>query len=97
MCAMTRHEMALTAIPGAGEESAPEQLQTTCANPKCSKLFTRSQGPGRPATFCGDECRRETQREHRKLRRRLKHLEGQVEQLRLLLASYERSAEEPIE
>lgn len=79
----------LTALVGGVEAS--EALQGTCARPGCSKLFTREAGPGRPAAFCSEECRRAAQRERRNLRRRLAHHEDQAQQLRLLVAAYERS------
>lgn len=71
-----------------------EQLQGTCALPTCQKLFTRATGPGRPAIFCGEPCRRTAQRERRAVRARLAHHERQVQQLRALVAAYEPGAEE---
>lgn len=75
-------------------EDAGESLQGTCARPSCHKLFTRPTGPGRPALFCGDQCRRLAQRERRGLRTRLSHYERQVQHLRALVAAYEYGVEE---
>jgi hypothetical protein len=88
---VTSSEQTLTALPG-GAEGVVEGLQGTCARPGCSVLFTRTAGVGRPAAFCSETCRRESQTERRRLRRRLAHHEDQAQQLRLLVAAYERSA-----
>lgn len=88
---MTPTEAKLTALTGGAESPAAETLQATCARPGCSVLFSRPAGPGRPAAFCGETCRRTAQRERRTLRRRLTHHEDQAQQLRLLVAAYERS------
>lgn len=76
------------------QEVAGEKLQGTCARPTCQTLFTRQVGPGRPALFCGEECRRTAQRERRALRTRLAHHERQVQQLRSLVAAYDHGAED---
>ena len=73
---------------------AGEDLQGTCARPTCHALFTRPTGPGRPALFCGDDCRRAAQRERRALRTRLAHYERQVQHLRSLVAAYEHGADD---
>lgn len=88
---MTPTEAKLTALAGGAESPAAETLQATCARPGCSVLFSRPTGPGRPAAFCGETCRRAAQRERRTFRRRLTHHEDQAQQLRLLVAAYERS------
>jgi hypothetical protein len=59
-----------------------------CARPQCRKEFRRDDGPGRPAYYCSDTCRKNAAKERRQLTGRLKHFERQVDQLRIDLAAF---------
>lgn len=59
-----------------------------CARPNCRKEFRRDDGPGRPAHYCSDLCRKNAAKERRTIAARLKHYERQVEQLRIDLAAF---------
>jgi hypothetical protein len=87
---MTGEAPQLNAVVG-GLSTAGEQMQVTCANPKCGRLFTRVAGRGRPADHCSPECRREAHTTRRVLRRRLAHHEGEVEKLRRMVSAIVRS------
>lgn len=59
-----------------------------CARPLCRKEFRRDDGPGRPAHYCSDICRKNAAKERRQIAARLRHFERQVEQLRIDLAAF---------
>jgi hypothetical protein len=59
-----------------------------CARPRCRGEFRREDGPGRPAHYCSDLCRKNAAKERRQIAGRLRHFERQVEQLRIDLAAF---------
>ena len=81
-------------LEGRRTADASESLQGVCARPACQQLFARVVGPGRPAQFCDENCRREAQRERRAARTRLAHYERQVKQLRAYCAALDVSVDE---
>lgn len=66
-------------------------LQATCANPRCDEQFLRTVGPGRPKDFHSEECRRNAERDHRRMAGLLEHYERQAEQLRARAGAYIRT------
>jgi hypothetical protein len=66
-------------------------LQATCANPRCDEQFMRGVGPGRRKDFHGEDCRRNAERDYRRLAGLLEHYERQAEQIRARVASYVRT------
>lgn len=73
------------------DDDEREDLQATCANPRCDEQFLRTAGPGRRKDFHSDDCRRAAERDHRKLVSRLDHYERQAEQTRARLGAYLRT------
>jgi hypothetical protein len=59
-----------------------------CARPRCRAEFRREDGPGRPAHYCSDLCRKNAAKERRQMAARLRHFERLVEQLRIDLAAF---------
>lgn len=68
-----------------------EDLQATCANPRCDEQFLRIAGPGRRKDFHSEDCRRAAERDYRRLTSRLEHYERQAEQMRARLDAYLRT------
>lgn len=66
-------------------------LEATCANPRCDEQFQRAFGPGRRKDFHSEECRRNAERDHRRLAARLEHYDRQAEQVRARLGAYLRT------
>lgn len=66
-------------------------LQGTCANPQCDEQFLRSVGRGRRRDFHNEECRRNAEREYRRLSGLLEHYTRQADQIRARLAAYLRT------
>ena len=73
------------------DDAEREDLQATCANPRCDEQFLRSVGPGRRKDFHSEDCRRAAERDYRKLASRLEHYERQAEQMRARLGAYLRT------
>lgn len=73
------------------DDAEAEDLQATCANPRCDEQFIRTAGPGRRRDFHSEDCRRAAERDHRKLASRLEHYERQAEQTRARLGAYLRT------
>lgn len=69
-------------------------LEATCANPKCDEQFRRTVGRGRPKDFHSEDCRRNAEREHRRLVSLLNHYERQADQVRARIGAYLRTAGE---
>lgn len=65
--------------------------QHTCANPRCDEEFVRLLAPGRPKDFHDEDCRRNAEKDLRRIRAKLKHHERQAEQLRARAGSYIRT------
>ena len=70
-----------------------QELVGYCARPLCRGEFRRILGPGRPAAFCSDICRRRAEKEHRQATARLTNYEAVVEQLRIDVAAFGHSVE----
>lgn len=66
-------------------------LEATCANPRCDEQFRRAVGPGRRKDFHSEDCRRDAEREHRRLESLLSHYERQAEQVRARIGAYLRT------
>ena len=69
-----------------------QELPDYCARPACRREFTRTVGPGRPQAFCSEVCRRSAERELRQAKSRLAHFETLVEQMRVDVAAFGRTA-----
>lgn len=78
-------------LPSVGQER--ERVTAYCARPSCQQEFTRGSGPGRPAAYCSEACRRGAQSEHRRTLARLKHYRQVVDQHERLLAAFDRDLE----
>lgn len=76
------------------DDDEREDLQATCANPRCDEQFLRTVGPGRRKDFHNEDCRRAAERDYRKLASRLDHYERQAEQMRARLGAYLRTNNE---
>lgn len=68
-----------------------QALQATCANPRCDEQFLRQVGPGRRKDFHSEECRRNAERDHRRLAGLLEHYNRQADQMRARISAYLRS------
>jgi hypothetical protein len=68
-----------------------EALVAHCPRPACRKEVRQIVGRGRPKTYCSEECRRLAEAELRRLDLRLRHYSSVVEQVRIDIASYQRS------
>ena len=68
-----------------------QDLQATCANPRCDEQFQRAVGPGRRKDFHSEECRRDAERDYRRLASFLEHYNRQAEQLRARITAYLRT------
>ena len=68
-----------------------QALEATCANPRCDEQFQRTVGPGRRKDFHSEECRREAERDYRRLAGFLEHYNRQTEQIRARIAAYLRT------
>jgi hypothetical protein len=66
-------------------------LEGTCANPRCDQQFLRAVGPGRRKDFHSEDCRRDAERDYRRLAGLLEHYERQADQIRARVASYLRT------
>jgi hypothetical protein len=85
----------ISTSPADGQEvhgEASQRLVDYCARPACREEFRRQAGPGRRQAYCSEFCRRSAERELRQARKRLAHFEGVVEQLRVDVAAFGRSA-----
>ena len=84
-----------TAAARTAERAKPtdsQELPDYCARPACRREFTRTVGPGRPQAFCSEVCRRSAERELRQAKSRLAHFETLVEQMRVDVAAFGRTA-----
>ena len=84
-----------TAAVRTAERAKPtdsQELPDYCARPACRREFTRTVGPGRPQAFCSEVCRRSAERELRQAKSRLAHFETLVEQMRIDVAAFGRTA-----
>lgn len=71
-----------------------QEVPTFCARPACRQEYRGVLGNGRRQVFCSETCRRAAQREVRRLRARLRHFEGIVEQVRIDLGAYGHSEDD---
>jgi len=72
--------------------SESQELPDFCSRPRCRREFRQSVGRGRPQDYCSEVCRRAAEKELRQLRSQLQHFERLVEELRINVAAYGRSA-----
>lgn len=70
-----------------------EDLPDFCANPSCREEFRRSSGPGRPQAYCKEGCRREAERDLRRLFARKRRFENVLTQVEADIATYVRTSE----
>jgi len=73
------------------DDAGLQVLQATCANPRCDEQFLRPVGPGRRKDFHSEECRRDAERDYRRLAGLLEHYERQADQMRARIAAYVRT------
>lgn len=65
-----------------------DDLSMYCGRPACRALFNSPEAPGRPAVYCSTECRREAQKERRRVVSRIEHAESVLRMLRADLARF---------
>lgn len=68
-----------------------EDLPDFCANPNCRQEFRRSSGPGRPQAYCREQCRRDAERDLRRLRARQVRFENVLTQVHADIAAHGRT------
>lgn len=73
------------------DDAEQQVLEATCANPRCDEQFRRAVGPGRRKDFHSEECRRNAERDFRRLTGLLEHYNRQAEQMRARIAAYLRT------
>lgn len=76
---------------GRRDDVEPQVLQATCANPRCDEQFLRPLGPGRRKDFHSEECRRNAERDQRRLAGLLEHYNRQADQIRARISAYLRT------
>lgn len=78
---------------------APElqELPDFCSRPRCHREFRQSVGRGRRQEYCSEVCRRTAEKEIRQLRSQLQHFERLVDELRINVAAFGRSAQSDVE
>jgi len=73
------------------DDAEAQVLQATCANPRCDEQFLRPVSPGRRKDFHSEECRRNAERDHRRLAGLLEHYNRQADQMRARMSAYLRT------
>lgn len=73
------------------DDAELQVLQATCANPRCDQQFLRQLGPGRRKDFHSEDCRRNAERDQRRLCGLLEHYNRQADQMRARIAAYLRT------
>jgi hypothetical protein len=73
------------------DDAEVQHLQATCANPRCDEQFLRLVGPGRRKDFHSEDCRRNAERDYRRLAGLLEHYNRQAAQMRARIAAYLRT------
>lgn len=72
-----------------------EDLPDFCANPDCRREFRRSSGPGRPQEYCREQCRRDAERDLRRLHARQRRFENVLAQVHADIAAHGRTSDSP--
>jgi hypothetical protein len=73
------------------DDAELQVLQATCANPRCDEEFLRQLGPGRRKDFHSEDCRRNAERDQRRLCGLLEHYDRQADQMRARISAYLRT------
>jgi hypothetical protein len=73
------------------DDAELQVLQATCANPRCDEQFLRPVGPGRRKDFHSEDCRRNAERDQRRLSGLLEHYNRQADQMRARISAYLRT------
>jgi hypothetical protein len=73
------------------DDAELQVLEATCANPRCDEQFLRSVGPGRRKDFHSEECRRNAERDYRRMAGLLEHYNRQATQMRARIDAYLRT------
>jgi hypothetical protein len=73
------------------DDAELQVLEATSANPRCDEQFLRSVGPGRRKDFHSEECRRNAERDYRRLAGLLEHYNRQATQMRARIDAYLRT------
>lgn len=72
-----------------------EDLPDFCANPNCRREFRRNSGPGRPQAYCREKCRRDAERDLRRLHARKQRFENVLAQVHADIAAYGKASKDP--
>lgn len=86
------HAHSVVDLSGKQDPDGLDNQQTVCANPRCDVQFVQSAGRGRRRDFHDEECRRAAERDLRRTRGLIDHLERQLEELSARAGAYVRTS-----